>query len=98
MDDESSYSQLVNISGEEIEDEEAGNVKEGSLFYKKDKQCPNGCMDFVPPKLLQKVCLTIPSHFTLSYIHHKSQIIKLWIRNKNPLLVHFPIIVFLTQK
>jgi hypothetical protein len=75
MDAENGSSELVNISGQEVQDQEAGNV--GSLFYKKDKQCPNGCMDFVPPTLLQKVCLTIPSHFTLSYFHLNSQNIKL---------------------
>jgi aquaporin NIP len=73
MDAENGSSQLVNISGREVQDQEAGNV--GSLFYKKDKQCPNGCMDFVPPTLLQKITAETISTFILVFVTCGSSIL-----------------------
>ena len=73
MDAENGSNQIMNIiSGQEIEEQEAGSVKEGTLFNREDKHYPSGCMDFLPPTLLQKVCLTIqlviPCQFTLSHM------------------------------
>jgi hypothetical protein len=67
MDAENGSSQLMNISGQGIENQEVGNVKEGCQFYIKDKHCPYGCMDFVPPNLPQKITAETISTFILVF-------------------------------
>lgn len=75
MDAENDSSQLMNISDHEIEDQETANVKEGSLFCEKCKQCPEGCMDFVTRTLLQKITAETISTFILVFVTCGSSIL-----------------------
>lgn len=75
MDAENGSGQIIKISGHEMEEQEAANMREGSPFYRKVKHCPNGFMDFVPPTLLRKITAEIISTFILVFVTCGSSIL-----------------------